>query len=64
MFAVQQPEIEASMLENAQKLLDDLAAELPEGMMAEVATAVATHTLDSLIDDLVNGRSRLDKDDN
>ena len=55
-FTVQQSAIEATTLANAQKLLDDLRAELPEETVAEITTAVSSYTLDSLIDDLLNGR--------
>jgi tetratricopeptide (TPR) repeat protein len=54
-FAVQHPAIQAPALATAQKLLDELKAELPENVMAEVEVAAAQHTLDSLIAQLVAG---------
>ncbi len=56
-FAVQHPAIEATTLTNAQRLLADLAAELPATVMTEAETAVKAHTLNSLIAQLVNNQS-------
>jgi tetratricopeptide (TPR) repeat protein len=56
-FALQQPAIGAQTRAKAAELLDELAAELPQGVMAEVATAVQTYTLDSMVVYLVDGRS-------
>jgi DNA-binding SARP family transcriptional activator/predicted ATPase len=48
-FVVRHPATTAISLANAQKLLDELRAELSPKLMAEAETAVANHTLDSLI---------------
>jgi DNA-binding SARP family transcriptional activator/predicted ATPase len=53
-FVVRHPATVASSLANAQKLLDELRAELSPKLMAEAETAAQSHTLDSLIAWLVN----------
>ena len=52
-FAVQQPAIEADSLQKAQKLLDELTAELPKEMIIAAETAVQSLTLDALIAQLL-----------
>lgn len=52
-FATHHPAIEADSLQKAQKLLDELAAELPEEMIIADETAVQPLTLDALIAQLL-----------
>ena len=52
-FAVHHPAIEADSLQIAQKLLDELAAELPKEMIIAAETAVQSLTLDALIAQLL-----------
>jgi DNA-binding SARP family transcriptional activator/predicted ATPase/Tfp pilus assembly protein PilF len=52
-FAVHHPAIEADSLQKAQKLLDELAAELPKEMIIAAETAVQSLTLDALIAQLL-----------
>jgi DNA-binding SARP family transcriptional activator/predicted ATPase/Tfp pilus assembly protein PilF len=53
-FAAQHPSTSAFSLDNAQKLLNELRAELPPVVMAEAEKAARSHTLDSLIAWLIN----------
>ncbi len=55
-FAVQHRAIEGATLENARRLLDELTAALQAQLMAAAETAAQSHTLDSLVADLLNGR--------
>jgi DNA-binding SARP family transcriptional activator/predicted ATPase len=48
-FIGQHPAAGGTTRQNTQKLLGELKVELPAELMAEVETAVATHTLDSII---------------
>ncbi len=53
LFVAQHPAAVAATLENANKLLDELRVELPEGVMGEVETAVSSLTLDAIIANLI-----------
>jgi tetratricopeptide (TPR) repeat protein len=54
LFIAQHPATNGTTRENAERMLADLTAELPPEMIAEAETAVQSHTLDSLIAQLVN----------
>ena len=61
LFVVQHPATVAVTQASAEKLLDELRAELPAEVMRGVATAVATHTLDSIIAQLTGQQSANNK---
>jgi predicted ATPase/DNA-binding SARP family transcriptional activator len=55
LFVVQHPATVAATQVTAEKLLDELQAELPAEVIREAETAAASHTLDSIIAQLIGG---------
>jgi tetratricopeptide (TPR) repeat protein len=54
-FIQQHPATRGTTKTNTQRLLEELTAELPDAVMKRVKTAVSTHTLDTLIAQLLRG---------